>query len=83
MALRDVQIPIEEIYVPSKRRQTLDAQKVEALALDILEHGQTTPIWVRRDETRYVLVEGFHRLEACRTLGESTITAQVVQARQH
>ncbi len=83
MPLRDVRIPIDEIYVPAKRRQTLDPQKMEALALDILENGQQMPIWVRRDEARYVLVEGLHRLEACRTLGESTIIAQVVQARQH
>jgi len=29
-----------------------------------------------------VLVEGLHRLEACRALGEETINAMVVQARQ-
>jgi sulfiredoxin len=83
MPLRDVKIPIDEIYVPKNRRLTLDPEKVEALALDILENGQQTPIWVRRDEARYVLVEGLHRLEACRTLGERTIIALLVQARQH
>ena len=83
MPMRDVKIPIDEIYVPMKRRLTLDAEKVQALALDILENGQQTPIWVRRDEARYVLVEGLHRLEACRTLGDTTITALLVQARRH
>lgn len=80
--MRDVVIDIEAIYVPTKRRQTLDAGKVAALAESILERGQETPIWVRRDAERYVLVEGLHRLEACRSLGERTIRAILVQARQ-
>ena len=41
------------------------------------------PIHVRRDGARYVLVEGLHRLEAMRALGEETIEALVVGARQH
>lgn len=80
--MRDVTIGIDDIYVPVKRRQTLDAARVQALAESILEIGQQTPIWVRRDEDRYVLVEGLHRLEACKTLGERTITAVLVQARR-
>ena len=32
--------------------------------------------------TRFVLVEGLHRLEACKALGEATIAAYFVQARQ-
>jgi hypothetical protein len=49
---------------------------------DILEHGLRMPILVRRDEARFVLVEGLHRLEACKALGERTIKALVVQARR-
>ena len=30
----------------------------------------------------YVLVEGLHRLEACKALGEETIEAHLVQARR-
>lgn len=80
--MRDLSLAIDDIYVPVKRRQTLDDARVQALAESILENGQQTPIWVRRDEGRYVLVEGLHRLEACRTLGEKTITAVLVQARR-
>ena len=82
MVMREHQIPIDEIYIPMKRRQTLDAGKVDALANDILENGLQNPIWLRRDAERYVLVQGLHRLEACRTLGERTIAAILVQARQ-
>lgn len=82
--LEDVQIPIDDIYIPVKRRNTLEPTKVESLAESIMEEGQKAPIWVRPDEKkRYVLVEGLHRLEACRALGESTITAIVVQATKH
>lgn len=76
-----VPIALEEIYVPAKRRRTLDAAKVEALAESIIEDGLKMPIHVRRDKERYVLLEGLHRLEAMRALGEATIEALVVGVR--
>ncbi|MEM7753323.1 MAG: ParB N-terminal domain-containing protein [Pseudomonadota bacterium] len=75
--------PIAEIRVPVKRKKTLEADKVMALAEDILENGQTTPIRVRQDDKGYVLIEGFHRLEALRALGEETIEGYRVKARLH
>lgn len=81
--LRDQKIPIAEIYVPTKRRATLDTESVERLAASILEEGQKLPIQVRHDGKRYVLVEGLHRLEACRALGEDTVLGILVQARKH
>ncbi len=77
-------INIDEIYVPAKRRGTLDAAKVDALAESILEDGQRTPIHIRPDpdKKRYVLVEGLHRLEALKALGETTIDALIVMARR-
>jgi ParB-like chromosome segregation protein Spo0J len=76
-------IAIADIYVPVKRRATLDPATVQALAQDILENGQKTPILVRRDGDRFVLVEGLHRLEACKALGETTIAGYLVQAAKH
>ncbi len=81
--LDSVPIALDEIYVPAKRRRTRDDAKVDALALDILENGLKNPIHVRRDEKRYVLVEGLHRLEAVRALGEDTVDALVVSAKRH
>ena len=75
--------PIEMIYVPTMRAKTLDADKVFALAEDILENGQTTPIRLRADGNRFVLIEGLHRLEALRALGEETIEGFLVRARLH
>ncbi|MBI3433595.1 MAG: ParB N-terminal domain-containing protein [Proteobacteria bacterium] len=74
---------IATIYVPAKRRATLNAMLVEEIAESILQVGQQTPILVRRDGERFVLVEGLHRLEACRSLGETTIVGYLVDARKH
>lgn len=76
-------IPIAAVRVPVKRAKTLDPAKVEMLAEDMLENGQTTPISVRADGDAFVLVEGLHRLEALKALGESTVDTFLVRARQH
>ncbi len=83
--LDTVVINIDEIYVPAKRRGTLDEAKVEALAESIIEDGQKIPIHVRADpdKNRYVLVEGLHRLEALKALGEVTIDSLIVMPRRN
>jgi len=81
--MKPERIAIASVYVPAKRRATLDPKKAEAIAESILQVGQQVPILVRRDGDRFVLVEGLHRLEACRQLGEETILSYLVQARRH
>ena len=74
---------IANIHIPVKRVKTLDMEKVGQIAESILEDGQTAPIQLRADGERFVLVEGLHRLEAMKSLGESTINGYLVQARKH
>ena len=81
--MKSVAVRLDQIYVPTAQRKALDPAKVETLAESILENGLQTPIQVRRDKDRYVLVTGLHRLEAVRALGEPTIEALIVAARQH
>lgn len=81
--LTTIVVKIEEIYVPMELRKQLDLQKVEAVAEKIMEEAEERPIQVRRGKGRYVLVKGVHRLEACKALGEETIQAYIVRARQH
>ena len=76
-------IEIATIYVPRRFDGQLDERKVRDLAESILEDGQKVPIQVRHDRDRFVLVSGYHRLEACRALGEATINAIVVHAQLH
>jgi sulfiredoxin len=82
MLMKSIAVPVDEIYVPAQLRRTLDPEKVQRLAEDILSAGQKTPIQVRRDGERYVLVTGLHRLEAMRALGESAIDSLIVRARR-
>jgi len=81
--LKPMVIRIDEIYIPTALRHPLDPKKLEEIAVSIADIGQQTPILVRPDKERYVLVSGLHRLEACRALGETTIKANIVQARKH
>lgn len=75
-------IPVDDIYVPAKRRRTLDEAKVDELAESILEEGVKVPIQVRKDGDRLILVEGLHRLEAARALGEETVPGIFVGAKR-
>ena len=81
--MRRETLAIADIYVPVKRRATLDQKRVNEIAASILEKGQQTPILVRADGARFVLVEGLHRLEAARALGEKTVLCFLVNARKH
>ena len=76
-------LPIADIYVPVKRRATLDQKRVDEIAASMLDKGQQMPILVRADGTRFVLVEGLHRLEAAKALGEETILCFLVDAPKH
>lgn len=81
--MRIIDVPLNKIYVPTARRKTLEPEKIEPLAEDILENGLLQPIYVRLGKDRYVLVEGLHRIEAVKLLGEATIEAKIVQAKKH
>jgi sulfiredoxin len=83
-------MPVKQIFaianvrIPVKRKKTLDLVKVNSIAEDMLENGQVTPIYLRTGKAGgYVLVEGFHRLEALRALGESKVEGYLVHARLH
>jgi ParB-like chromosome segregation protein Spo0J len=81
--LKRENIAIDAIYVPIKRRATLEQKRVDEIAASILDKGLQAPIRVRVDGARFVLVEGLHRLEAAKALGEKTIVAFLVDAPKH
>ncbi|MGY3081734.1 putative ParB-like nuclease family protein [Bradyrhizobium sp. LM6.10] len=72
--------PIEKIFVPTKQKKAIKPEIVGEIAESMLDIGQQAPISVRRDGDRLVLVEGLHRLEACKALGETTILGVLVPA---
>jgi ParB/RepB/Spo0J family partition protein len=73
--MKEIPVPIDQIYVPTGRRGTLEPEKVQEIAESILENGLQVAISVRKDGKRFVLISGLHRLEACKLLGEKTIAA--------
>lgn len=81
--LEKQRLALTDIRVPVKRAKTLDPAKLQSLGEAILQNGMTTPIQVRKDGAGFVLVEGLHRLEAMRALGETEIDAYLVRARLH
>ncbi|MER8397255.1 ParB N-terminal domain-containing protein [Mesorhizobium sp. M0991] len=81
--LRVQKVRVDDIYVPTARKKTLHPETVRHLAEDILENGMKMPIQVRHDGKRHILVEGLHRLEAAKWLGETEIDAYLVQAKRH
>jgi ParB-like chromosome segregation protein Spo0J len=66
--------------VPVKLRATLDQKRIDEIAGSILDNGLQTPILVRADETRLVLVEGLHRLEAAKALAAGSGGTQALSS---
>jgi ParB-like chromosome segregation protein Spo0J len=81
--LKRENFPVANIYVPIKRRLTLDPKREDEIAQSMLKDDQQVPIKVRADGDRFVLIEGLHRLEAAKALGETTIVGYRVDARKH
>ena len=81
--LKVVAVKIEEIYIPADRRKEIDPQKIEVIAEAIIEDVEQRPIQVRKGKGRYVLVKGVNRLEARKSLGDTTVGVYIVSAQQH
>jgi sulfiredoxin len=81
--LKRENFPVAKIYVPTARWKTLDQKRVDEIANSMLENTPQLPILVREDGERFVLIEGLHRLEAAKALGEQTIVGFRVDARKH
>jgi ParB family chromosome partitioning protein len=69
-------VRIADIDVPQARRR-IDPDWVETLATLFADHGQEMPISVVRENGRYRLIYGAHRLEAARRLGWVEILAHI------
>ncbi len=80
--LKAIAVNIDDIYIPAERRKELDPERVGALAEEIMAGAEDEPIRVRQGKGRYVLIKGVNRLEARKSLGDTTILAYMVGARQ-
>ena len=57
--LKSKAFPIEKIYVPTKRRQTLDVEKVRQIAESMLQKVRTRPLWCVRMASVSSWLRGF------------------------
>jgi hypothetical protein len=71
----------KEVKVIGPRRP-LDEEKLRALIASISEIGLCTPITIRREGEKEVLVTGLYRLEAARRLGLELIDCRVMEDRE-
>ena len=61
--LKDEIVYIADIYVPLKRRNSLNQETVAALAESILEDGMKVPIQLRKDGQRFTWGYAFGRAD--------------------
>jgi len=73
-------INIKEIYVPKKHIEGFSPKKVLELTEILMEGGELESIKIREGKGRYVLIEGVHRLEAFKAVGEKVIFAHIIGA---
>ena len=67
-----------------RRYRLLSSADEKQMAASLLRDGQLSPVVVCQLEQAYVLIDGFKRLAAARTLrGFSTLSARCLQADQH
>jgi ParB family chromosome partitioning protein len=73
-----VEIPVDEIYPnPIQPRKSFDEKAIAELAASIKSHGLISPILVRRTNTRYEIIAGERRYQACKLAGIQRIPSIV------
>ncbi|MBP3928343.1 MAG: ParB N-terminal domain-containing protein [Peptostreptococcaceae bacterium] len=80
--MKVIDIPIRMIDVHEHHETKCSIENVTNIRNSIAEKGLANPITVRtNDNGRYQLINGYHRLKACRTLGWETISAHVQEVK--
>lgn len=73
-----IDIPIDDIYPnPSQPRKTFDAKLIAELGESIKAHGLISPILVRKMNSKYEIIAGERRFQACKISGINKIPSLV------
>jgi len=70
-----ISLDLIDILPDVRVRFTMYPSRVEYFK-ELLEDGKVDPILVARNGSRYILIDGWHRLEAATQLGQKTIEAK-------
>ena len=71
-------LAINRLCLDFQRPENLIEIRVEELVMQLLRGEKTEPVTVCFDGTRYLLKDGFHRVEAARRLRRRRISAEVI-----
>ena len=75
------ELNVEDIIVQDRAREVdVDSPEFEDLVQSIQQFGLLTPITVRIENKKHILVGGARRLKACEMLGISSIPCNVIEA---
>src|SRR5215831_61742 len=75
--MRKILLPIDQICLDFQRPEALFEDRVEYYMSRMLHGAKIKPIAVCFDGTRYLLKDGFHRVEAAHRLGRQRLDARV------
>ncbi len=77
-----IRVAVDQIDTPADRLRSLKAGQAAAIGTAIAADRQYDPISIARlpGQSRYILVDGLHRLEGCRSAGLAEIDARLVDA---
>jgi hypothetical protein len=77
-----LRLPVDQIDIPADRLRALKPEQAAAIGEAIKADRQYDAISVARlpGKSRYVLVDGLHRLEGCRAVGLTEIDVRLVSA---
>lgn len=74
MRIADIDIDLIDI---AKGRRVADPAWQEAIAADMIRHGQIEPVELVEAGERYRLIDGLHRIGARKIRGEAFVTAKI------
>jgi len=75
------QVEFDHIVIEDKKQMRVDGtdqDTVERYAEDIIRGDELPPVTLAKQEGKYVLLDGYHRVEAARLAGKSSVIALVV-----
>lgn len=73
-----IDIPVSDIYPnPAQPRKTFDSKSIAELGESIKAHGLISPILVRKMNSRYEIIAGERRFQACKFVGFDKIPSLV------
>jgi len=80
---RIFQVNLEQLSLDLERLHRPNAACINKMEQSIKRQGLITPIVVYQKDTKYMLIDGFKRVRACKNMGWKSLSAVDIQADNH